>query len=240
MYGIVALQNDMSDSETDKINRRKDIPYASGRLTESHLLHTILALAFVVTITGLLVGYQILPWIGLYILLGFLYSGPVNIKSRGIYAALLLGFCYGALPWLMAASITEQLGNIPLLLAACISFVFSSGIIVIKDFKDEAGDRATHKRTLLVTKGAVYVRRYYLITTSLGYALLIIYSYLMSTSLVLVALIGLIALLNYWLLASRLIPTNPRARSTRGTWARVIFFLTILVTYALSSTPALS
>lgn len=231
MYGIVALQNDLSDIETDKINNRKDIPYSIGLLTESQMIWAMFALSVVVTIIGLLLNRFVLLWAGLYIFLGYTYSGPLNLKSRGVFAALLLGFCYGAMPWLIGASVTGQLSEMNLIAMAVASFVFSSGIIVLKDFKDIKGDVATHKRTLLVIKGAPYTRRYYLLVTSLSYLLLITYSYAISGNLVFVVMGIAVGLANYWLLATKSILSKSTVRSTRGKWARALFFSCALAMY---------
>ena len=230
MYGIVVLQNDLSDSETDKLNKRYDIPYSQGHLSQKQLTYTILLLSIIVSFTGFILSYHILPWAGLYILLGYLYSGPANVKSRGAAAALLLGFCYGAMPWLIGASITGQLYEPGLLTMSLISFIFSSGIIVIKDFKDIAGDKATNKNTLLVMKGATYTRRYYLLMTSAAYVAIVIYCQLNNNLLLAICGTGLSGL-NYWLLASKEILQSSHARSSRGKWSRVLFFSYALAVY---------
>lgn len=224
MYGIVAIQNDLSDYEADKINGRRDIPYARGVLTESQLIKTMFALSIIATITGLILNASVLIWVAAYIMLGYIYSGPLNIKSRGMLASLLLGICYGALPWIIAGSVTGQLNDMSLLGMAFISFVFSSGIIVLKDFKDIKGDRATNKRTLLVRSGASFVRAYYLILTSVAYVLLACYPYLVNESTLLAVGAIIFGILNYYLLASRAMTTNSSFRSKRGKWARVLFF----------------
>lgn len=236
MYGIVALQNDLSDIETDRLNHRRDIPYAMGLLTESQLMKTMLVLSIIATTTALLLNYQVLLWVGLYVTLGYIYSGPLNVKSRGVIAALLLGFCYGAMPWLIGATITGQLSEVSLICMAMSSFVFSGGIIVIKDFKDIKGDTKTHKRTLLVAKGPTYTRRYYLLVTSLSYVLLTSYLYLISRN-ELLAVIGTAAgLVNYWLLETRTIFSDSSSRSVRGKWARVLFFSYALSVYLMIAT----
>lgn len=230
MYGIVALQNDINDTATDRINKRHDIPYSRGHLSEMELLRTMLVLSIVATASGVVLNYQVLAWVGLYLLLGYFYSGPANIKSRGIYAALLLGICYGAMPWLIGASVTGQIGEINLLIVAFISFIFSSGIIVIKDFKDVVGDRITHKNTLLVIRGAQYTRGYYLLMTSLAYVATTIFCVV--NHLAFLSLLGIgLGAINYWLLISRAIFNNPHSRSKRGKWARVLFFAYILIVY---------
>jgi 4-hydroxybenzoate polyprenyltransferase len=231
MYGIVALQNDLSDIKTDKINRRRDIPYSTGKLTDTQLMRMMLVLSGVATLTGFILSYHVLPWVGLYLVLGFLYSGPLDVKSRGVYAALLLGFCYGAMPWLIGASVTSQLDELALLSMAFTSFVFSSGIIVIKDFKDLLGDKATHKNTLLVRKGAPYTRRYYLLTTSLAYCLLLAYSCMTHSDITLVVMCLAMGFVDYWLLETKSIFTSSTARSTRGRWARILFFTSALAVY---------
>ena len=230
-YGIVALQNDLSDKSTDEINNRRDIPYAKDLLTERQLVWTMFGLSGIATIVGLLLNQFVLLWVGLYILLGYSYSGPLNIKSRGVYAAMLLGFCYGAMPWLLGALVTGHFGEVSLMWMALSSFVFSTGIIVLKDFKDIKGDKATHKRTLLVIKGPVYTRYYYLAITSVAYALLAAYSYL-ATGAALFAMAGIaIGTFNYWLLHTKDILSKPATRATNGKWARALFFAYALAAY---------
>ncbi|HEY8992434.1 MAG TPA: UbiA family prenyltransferase [Candidatus Microsaccharimonas sp.] len=231
MYGIVALHNDFSDVETDRINHRKDVPYAMGLLTQKQLIITIVTLSAITTIAGYILNYSVLLWVSLYITLGYAYSGPLNVKSRGILAALLLGFCYGAMPWLIGASATNQLDHYNLLFLAFASFIFSSGIIVIKDFKDVKGDRATGKKTLLVSKGPSFTRYYYLSVTSFSYVLLVVFSRIFNLNVSFVFTGIAFGLLNYWLLMPQFLLSKAISRSTRGKWSRVIFFSYAVLLY---------
>ena len=235
LYGIVALQNDLSDIEADKINHRTDIPYASGLLTQNQLIISMAVLSAIATVVGYILNYHVLLWVSTYILLGYLYSGPLNVKSRGAFAALLLGFCYGAIPWLIGASVTNQMDQYNLLFLAFASFIFSSGIIVMKDFRDIKGDRATGKNTLLVTKGASYTRYYYLVVTSISYVLLIGYASTLDNNLLLVSSGIVTGLVNYWLLKSKTIASKGTSRSIRGKWSRMIFFSYAVVLYYMTT-----
>lgn len=229
-YGIVAIQNDISDYRIDKLNHRSDIPYANDAVTKASLLKLMLGLSLVATMVGALLSPAVLPWVGLYLLLGWLYSGPFNIKSRGIFAAILLGFCYGALPWFIGQSAVNVQPTLQLLAISFASFVFASGVIVLKDFKDVKGDTKAGKRTLLVAKGALYTRRYYLLTTSAAYLILIVQCSLGSQPLML--LIGLVLFaINYLLLRDKILFINTSQRSKKGNWSRGIFFGYAILVY---------
>ena len=236
VYGVVALQNDLSDVDTDRLNRRKDIPLSQGMLTEAQVVITMLILSIIATLTALTIGYFALVWVGVYIGLGYLYSGPANIKSRGISAALLLGFCYGAMPWIIGAIATNQLDNPSIAVFAFISFVYSSGVIVLKDFKDKEGDAATGKRTLLIRRGAKFTRNYYLAMTSGSYILLGLYCYLITQNFAFTCVYLLVGMLNYFLLGHGSIELVPASRGLRGNWSRALFFISALSLYCLVST----
>ncbi len=224
VYGFVALQNDLGDVLTDVINKRKDIPFARGSLTERQMLLTMIGLSFIASVGAIAISPLALLWVGTYTLLGYFYSGVANVKSRGIYAALLLGFCYGAMPWILGAIATGEVASLPLLVFAGISFIFSSGIIVIKDFKDIVGDRATGKKTMLVRRGVQFTRRYYLILTTLSYGLLALFCFVATGSPVFVLGALLAGLGNFLLLHPDAIQREPRARARRGNVARGLFF----------------
>lgn len=231
LYGIVALHNDLADAEVDRLNRRTDIPYGMGRITRTHLLRTIAILSTLLTTIGVVINYHVLLWAGLYLLLGYAYSGPANIKGRGIYAALLLGICYGAMPWLISGVIIDQPLTSTLLVMALTSTVFCSGIIVLKDFKDIDGDRAMQKNTLLVQKGAHFVRRYYIFTTTLAYLCLMIYTHVTASQPLLLLTIILLASINIRLLAPHSLLYSPSARGREGSMARALFFAMAATAY---------
>jgi len=231
-YGVVAIQNDIFDVQIDKINNRKDIPYANGLVTEKNLFQLMLGLSIVIVLVGWAINYSVLPWIGLYLLLGWMYSGPLNIQGRGVLAALLLGFCYGVVPWLVGVIAV----NAPITFyLACIivsSFIYKSGVIVIKDFKDIHGDKIGGKRTLLVRRGAEFVRRYYLILTTLAFVFLVILNiYYWNLTMALLGI--LLAVCNYVLLENRNLFKDSQKRKANSSISRALFIVYALGVYIL-------
>ena len=231
-YGVVAIQNDIFDVQIDKINNRKDIPYANGLVTEKNLFQLMLGLSIVIVLVGWAINYSVLPWIGLYLLLGWMYSGPLNVQGRGIFAALLLGFCYGAVPWIVGASAVNAPITFELVCIICLSFIFKSGVIVIKDFKDKHGDKIGGKKTLLVKHGAEATRKYYVFLTTLAFVVMIFVNYIQGEYLLMV--LGSIgAVLNFLLLRSRVIFSNSEKRKKRSSLSRLVFILYALTVYVM-------
>lgn len=232
-YGVIAIQNDTYDIQIDRMNNRKDIPYANGLVSEKILFQLMLGLSIVIVLVGWMINYSILPWVGLYLLLGWMYSGPLNIQGRGVFAALLLGFCYGAVPWLVGASAVNAPITFELACVIASSFLFKSGVIVIKDFKDICGDKIGGKKTLLVRRGAEFTRRYYLILTTFAFIVLIILN-IYYWNLVMVFLGILLAVCNYVLLENRDLFKDPLKRKTKSSISRTLFIMYALGTYILN------
>jgi 4-hydroxybenzoate polyprenyltransferase len=158
-YGIVTLQNDIADQHIDKLNKRADIPLAAGRMNAHEALRYMMWLLAIAICTAVLLTPHSLLWLAGYNVMGWLYSGPLQLKNNGYLAPAILALCYGVSPWLLAMIVTG--GAWPPILLPCIvaSFLFVYGIISFKDFKDVKGDRAGGKRTLLVLHGPGVVQR---------------------------------------------------------------------------------
>ena len=232
LYGVVAIMNDLSDIETDRINERRDIPYANGALTERQLRFIMMILAGVTTAVAWIIHSHMVIWAGVYMLLGYMYSsGWWVLKNRGVWATILLGVCYGAVPWLMAASVIGGEFSLLLLLLAMASCIFSMGIVVLKDFKDEKGDMATGKKTLLVRYGVNVSRSYYRAVTSVSYGVLCVVGAVFLESPWGAVVIFCTGIVNYWLLHTPDITTHPTIRRVRGNTARGLFFIVALSLY---------
>lgn len=223
IYGILAIHNDLSDSETDKINRRSDIPFASGDIHKNMLMKVLFVLSIIVILFCFFFGFKASLVIFLYLLLGWLYSGCFKLKNHGFIASLVLGACYGFIPWLLGLSISDANVNTAILTIACSNLIFSSGTVIIKDYKDTKGDKATGKKTILVMKGARFTMGYSLVMTTAAYIIVSIFCMLSNNFLM--AILGLaIAFINYSLLSNKMIFTKEKTRAYNSTMARYIFY----------------
>lgn len=227
-YGLVTIYNDLSDHLVDTANKRSDIPLASSQITRGSLRQLATGLFAIGFVCALIAGQGALLWLGGYLFFGWLYSGPANFKGRGVLGVIILGLCYGVMPWLLGYSLTAA----PItpwgfvLMAA--SFFFASGIVPLKDFKDVKGDALHNKKTLLVLYGSEKTHSIILATTTFAYAVLVAAAYSMAGE-VLALLTVLILCLNVFLLASKNITTNRFVRKRSGSAARIVFFFYVAV-----------
>jgi 4-hydroxybenzoate polyprenyltransferase len=231
IYGIVAIHNDISDYETDKLNRRKDIPLVSGDVKKENLIYLLLSLAIITILVGLLLDHSVLIWVALYLLLGWLYSGPANLKNRSFIAAFLLGACYGAIPWYLGVAAAGIKVTLALVIVSTAYFIFSSGSTVIKDFRDLKGDKKAGKNTILVSKGKLFTRVYYLFMTSSAYIILLT-GLIIYRQYLLTIISPLFIYSNYMLLSDKTIFDNPKIRSAKSSRSRSLFFIFSVLTYA--------
>lgn len=108
-YGIVTLHNDIEDRDVDLANNRADIPLANGAVTVQDIRGLMLSLMILGMIATLFLGVNALAWLGVYVCLGWLYSGPANLKGRGVWALVVLGVCYGAMPWILGYIVVSKM-----------------------------------------------------------------------------------------------------------------------------------
>lgn len=231
-YGLVTLYNDLSDQTVDRLNQRHDIPLANGQLNRRELGRFMLVLAGIGVLSAGLSGRYILLWFGLYALFGWLYSGPLRLQARSYLALSILGLCYGFMPWLLGVWVSGHDLDMKFWLCALSSWLFVVGIISLKDFKDKKGDAKVGKRTLLVVRGPVFVRRFILCTTILAYLALAVGLLLVVPLLVVVAIVA--GVINSYVLWDKRIISVPEIRATRGNLARMLFFATVISCWLVS------
>ncbi len=233
VFGIVTMYNDLQDVEIDRHNKRYDIPLVASALTRQQLMISMTVLTAITVILGAFLGHDSLLWASVYLFLGFLYSGLFSGKDRPYGGPVILGICYGAMPWLLGFLVSEKdilsLLNVVVMVA---SVVFVIGIITLKDFKDLKGDKAFGKKTLLVERGSSFVNHWVKIWTTSAYGIVITYC-LVTGSSAEAALTLVIALLNYQLLRTNQLTFSARSRATRGNAARGLFYFSICLVYVL-------
>ncbi|MDN5274729.1 MAG: chlorophyll synthase [Candidatus Saccharibacteria bacterium] len=224
-YGFVTIHNDLSDREIDIKNQRRDIPLANNQVSRKNLQDLLAGLLVMGYIIGVFLGATTLLWLSMYFFLGWLYSGPLNFKSRGRLAVSILGICYGVMPWLLGYSIINQAPSLWSYEIMVASFIFAAGIISLKDFKDIKGDTLFGKRTLLVTYGPKVTHRIIIILTSVSYLLIALATYTTTQIIIFVYITIAMLFLNFILLSSDGIKSESRIRKRNGSISRTVFFL---------------
>jgi 4-hydroxybenzoate polyprenyltransferase len=143
-----AALNDRADVASDRRNGRTDRPLVSGALDPYDVTSVVRGAALVA-----LVAQAGLPQpTGMVVTAGAAVVGlasavePVALQRRGLVGLITLAIGYLVLPIGLAAGLGAAAGALPLAL-------LGAGVLAHKDVRDEAGDRAAGKRTLLVQVG---------------------------------------------------------------------------------------
>jgi len=148
--------NDLTDEATDAINLANDEsrPLIAGSGSRRQVQVTAGVAAAVCLATALIVA----PWVTLVavVMLGLniVYSvPPMRVSGRGALAQALLPLEYCAFPALVVAGLFGRM-SIEFVLVIVMMWLIFTGRLFLKDIRDEAGDRATGKRTFTVRHGA--------------------------------------------------------------------------------------
>ena len=157
--GIVTIHNDIADRDIDRTNRRTDIPLAAGSISEGLLAQYAVFLSVGATVVAVCIGLLTALWLSVYLLLGWMYSGPLGLKNRPVCSLATLGICYGGMPWMLGFVAAQHAPSLVEWLLVAASTVFAAGVTSLKDFKDVAGDKQHGKRTFLLVFGEAGVRR---------------------------------------------------------------------------------
>ncbi len=152
--GMSQAANDWCDRHVDAINE-PDRPIPSGRIPGRWGLY----IALIMTVLGLLIGYQLGPWgFGATILAvaaAWAYSAePFRAKKSGIWGPGLCGLAYETLPWITGAAVVAAgAPAAEVIIVAVLYGLGAHGIMTLNDFKAIEGDRAMGLRSLPVTLG---------------------------------------------------------------------------------------
>ena len=151
--GLAATMNDIRDVDIDRRNNRMR-PLATGRanvkmawlVAACCFAAILISQAFLQQPAGAFVSAGVA-------IAGWLYSSKrIQLQARGLVAHVLLAGCYVASPIALAvAGLPASPDRLPAVLA-CVMFI-TTGALLTKDLKDEAGDREFGKRTPLVRWG---------------------------------------------------------------------------------------
>ncbi|HEX4775050.1 MAG TPA: UbiA family prenyltransferase [Candidatus Saccharimonadales bacterium] len=175
LYAVATNFNNISDLQTDILNKRNDNPFITSALKRYELtlficvcLLCIVALQFSMRQPGTAIVTAS------YLVLSYIYSDSFfRLKSRGLLGTALLCICYGTLPLLfgfLQGALVQPHLMIELALFMPLSI---APLILAKDYKDYKGDRLTHKKTPLVLLGS---KRLFLLASSLALVSVIAYA----------------------------------------------------------------
>ena len=165
-HTVVTIWNDIADEAGDAhngITRIADLR-KSGVYNALRLLLGISLIIIIVALVFLPLTTKFLAIFGL--LLGWVYNErPFQTSHRPALSIVALGLAYGAVPFLLGAS----LGNISwAVICMAIGWTIGrSSLSLLKDYKDAKGDVAAKKRTFLLVYGGTPTAK-----LSLGLAIL--------------------------------------------------------------------
>jgi 4-hydroxybenzoate polyprenyltransferase len=155
-FVTATVLNDLADEEIDRVNlpNARGRPLVSGQATRSQLRALGLGAAAVALGAGWLVNWRVGTVVTVGLCLNVAYSlPPLRISARGLLAVIMLPLGYVVVPFLVGAfSVRTDLGRNGLVILAGLYITFM-GRIVLKDFRDEAGDKLFGKRTFLIRRG---------------------------------------------------------------------------------------
>jgi 4-hydroxybenzoate polyprenyltransferase len=155
-YVVATCLNDIFDLAVDRINHphAADRPLVSGRTTVRGLLAVAAVFAVVALGAAASAGASAVLLIAISLGLNVAYSAPpVRLCGRPLFAPLVLGVAYVALPYgigLAAAGVPPAVTDAALIAAFMVLIV---GRMLLKDFRDRRGDAMFGKRTFLVAYG---------------------------------------------------------------------------------------
>jgi len=175
-YVAATTINDVADREIDLVNHPRDSgrPLVSGDASERELLalhrvSSLLALAAAVPLGWLGVGI-----VGVSLTIGRAYSAPPILLSHRTYLApIVLGIAYVLVPYgLGLAAVGTRPSRADAGFAAALFALFVARI-VLKDFRDRAGDSRYGRPTLLLRFGKTATCSVSLLALVAGDALLV-------------------------------------------------------------------
>jgi 4-hydroxybenzoate polyprenyltransferase len=172
-HTVVTIWNDIADEVGDLhngITRIGDVR-KSGVYNVLCLLIGISVGIIILVLVFLPTTTKILAFISL--LLGWMYNErPIQASHRPVPSIVLLSLAYGAVPFLLGAS----LGHIgwPVIFLATGWTIGRGSLSLLKDYKDAKGDAAAEKRTFLLVHGGTLTAKLSFGLALLGFLLCVI------------------------------------------------------------------
>ncbi len=177
IHALATVQNDIQDFEIDRANKRPSglqdhsISLRQAQLFVQALMITALSVAIFSSQRRLNLSI-----IAMSSLVAWLYNrGPVRASKRPVSSIVLMGLCYGTLPfaygYLIAGGPLHGGYVLPL---ACLLFLARVSTTIMKDYKDAAGDKLLAKNTFYLRYGGKVTAQTSLLSGVLAYAGLVV------------------------------------------------------------------
>lgn len=156
-YVAATSANDLADEDVDRINHPGDVarPLVTGEASRRDLRSLHVVAGAVALAAAAVLGWRAVAVVGASLAIGFAYSlPPARLSYRTWLAPLALAAAYVLVPYgLGAIAAGRALVRGDALLVAALAALFLARI-VLKDYRDRAGDAAYGKPTLLLRFGS--------------------------------------------------------------------------------------
>jgi len=147
-YAVAAALNDRADVVSDRVNGRTDRPLVSGAATDRDV-RVVLIVAGLVAVVAFAAAPQPTGFVIAAAAAFIAWASacePLHLQRRGFVGLVELAAGYFVLPIVFATGVAGALAVAPLALVG-------AGVLAHKDVRDEVGDRASGKQTLLIRVG---------------------------------------------------------------------------------------
>ncbi len=157
LHSLATLQNDIEDFEIDKANKRQSV-LQDHHLSISGAKFFVQALVLMAVVFALLSSHRrihLTVILGL-LLVAWLYNlNPIRASKKPIASILIMGLCYGALPFIYGYLVASGKPlSATFLLLAILFFLARISTAIMKDYKDVKGDKLFNKKTFYLRYGA--------------------------------------------------------------------------------------
>ena len=155
-YVAATALNDLADEEIDRVNHPRDAgrPLVEGTATRGELLVLHVVASVLAVAAAVPLGTRAVALLVAALAISQLYSArPVRLSYRVAGAPIVLGIAYVLIPYSLGVLAARgELGDAVSTLTFALFLLFTARI-VLKDFRDRAGDARYGKATLLLRFG---------------------------------------------------------------------------------------
>lgn len=155
-YTSATSVNDLADRKIDAINHPKSYgrPLITGGATTKDLWQVFFITSALSLVAAFLISSAALGLLCLSILCNVLYSlKPIRLSYRTFFAPLALGIAYVGIPFSLGIAIYGKAINQSDYYWFAGLYLMFVGRIILKDFRDRAGDKKYNKPTFLLRFG---------------------------------------------------------------------------------------
>ena len=153
VHSAITIQNDREDVAIDRINASRTPLHAGGMTLEEarYLEWAFTAVAIVLALYN--PGVHLLPLV-VWLAVGWVYNRqPFGFSRRPLLSIVTLGVAYAVIPVAYGVRLGANQWSALEGIAIALWFLRRMSVSILKDYKDEKGDRAMGKRTFYLVYG---------------------------------------------------------------------------------------